>query len=136
MGMCLLESLIRDYRGLIDEMAQTLRPRGLLQVIEFDFRVYDEHREPIMPTRPEADTPAVARWMNLVNVAVEQRGGDPDAANHLNRWVSAHPDLEDVVYGEFWFQTCPWKPGNDPETVRDNRIGAMMRDDILVCIVA
>ncbi|KAI0756516.1 hypothetical protein C8Q80DRAFT_1129062 [Daedaleopsis nitida] len=127
----LVSSGIRDYKGLIDEMAQTLRPRGLMQVVEFDFRVYDVRKRPIMPGRLEEDTPWIARWMNLANVAVEQRGGEPDAANHLHAWMEAHPLLEDVVYREFWFQTSPWKPGHDHESARANRLGAMMRDDIL-----
>ena len=113
-------------------MAQTLRPRGLLEVAEFDFRVYDANKEPIMPSRLEEETPCIARWMNLVNVAVEQRGGEPDAANHLHRWTAEHPGLEDVVCREFWFQTCPWKTGSDPQSARDNRIGELMREDILV----
>ena len=33
--------------------------------------------------------------------AIEQRGGEPDAANHLHLWTSGHPDLEEVVYREF-----------------------------------
>ncbi|KAI0375494.1 hypothetical protein BV20DRAFT_960668 [Pilatotrama ljubarskyi] len=127
----LVSSGIRDYKGLIDEMVQTLRSRGLIQLVEFDFRVYDADKLPIMPSRLEEETPWLARWMNVVNIAVEQRGGEPDAANHLHRWVSEHPLLEEPVYREFWFQTGPWKKGDDPSTARDNRIGAMMRDDIL-----
>ncbi|KAI1794030.1 hypothetical protein LXA43DRAFT_999421 [Ganoderma leucocontextum] len=127
----LVSSGIRDYKGLIDEMVQTLRPRGLLQLVEFDFRIYDEHHQPILPNRLEEETPAVARWMNFVNIAIEQRGGEPDAANHLHQWASAHTDLEEAVYREFWFQTCPWKRPNEPNASRDNRIGTMMRDDIL-----
>ena len=113
-------------------MAQTLRPRGLIQLVEFDFRVYDAHKQPIMPSRLEDETDWIARWMNLVNVAVEQRGGEPDAANHLHQWTEEHPLLEEVVYKEFWFPTCPWLKGNDHPTARLNRAGAMMRDDILV----
>ncbi|KAI0639896.1 hypothetical protein C8Q77DRAFT_1083515 [Trametes polyzona] len=127
----LVSSGIRDYAGLIDEMAQTLRPRGLIELSEFDFRVYDADKQPILPERLEEDTPWLARWMNMANVAVEQRGGEPGAANHLHRWVAGHHLLEDAVYREVWFQTGPWKEGNDPETARENRIGAMMRDDIL-----
>ncbi|KAJ8494525.1 hypothetical protein ONZ51_g2288 [Trametes cubensis] len=127
----LVASGIRDYKGLIDEMVQTLRPRGLIQLVEFDFRVYDVNKKPIMPSQLDEETPWVARWMNMVNIAVEQRGGEPDAANHLHHWLSTHPNLEETVYREFWFQTGPWKHGNDPYTARDNRIGAMMRDDIL-----
>nr|WHF59452.1 global regulator LaeA [Ganoderma lucidum] len=127
----LVSSGIRDYKGLIDEMVQTLRPRGLVEVVEFDFHMYDEHQQPILPNRLEEETPAIARWMNFVNVAIEQRGGEPDAANHLHQWMVTHPDLEEVAYREFWFQTCPWKRPNEPNASRDNRTGAMMRDDIL-----
>ncbi|KAH9920205.1 uncharacterized protein BXZ73DRAFT_91944 [Epithele typhae] len=128
----LVSSGIRDYNGLIDEMTQTLRPRGLIHLIEFDFRVYDSKHRPILPAHGGPKEPAaLARWMNLVNVAVEQRGGEPDAANHLQRWITAHPSLEDVVYREFWFPTCPWARGTTPEALRHNRTGAMMRDDIL-----
>ncbi|OJT08457.1 hypothetical protein TRAPUB_640 [Trametes pubescens] len=127
----LVSSGIRDYAGLIDEMAQTLRPRGLIELSEFDFRVYDVDKTPILPDRLEEETPWLARWMNMVNVAVQQRGGEPDAANHLERWVRDQPLLEEPVYREIWFQTGPWKEGHDAQTARENRIGAMMRDDIL-----
>lgn len=113
-------------------MAQTLRPRGLIELSEFDFRVYDVDKTPILPSRLEEETPWLARWMNMVNVAVQQRGGEPDAANHLERWVRDQPLLEEQVYREIWFQTGPWKEGHDAQTARENRIGAMMRDDILV----
>ncbi|KAI0830806.1 hypothetical protein BC628DRAFT_1312421 [Trametes gibbosa] len=127
----LVSSGIRDYMGLIDEMVQTLRPRGLIELVEFDFRVYDVDKTPIMPSRLDEEIPWVARWMNLVNISVEQRGGEPDAANHLHHWVNDHPMLEESVYREVWFQTGPWKDGKDSQTARENRIGAMMRDDIL-----
>lgn len=113
-------------------MVQTLRPRGLVELVEFDFHMYDEHQQPILPNRLEEETPAIARWMNFVNVAIEQRGGEPDAANHLHQWMVAHPNLEEVVYREFWFQSCPWKRPNEPNASRGNRTGAMMRDDIIV----
>ncbi|KAI0673624.1 hypothetical protein C8Q78DRAFT_1018090 [Trametes maxima] len=127
----LVSSGIRDYKGLIDEMVQTLRPRGLIQLIEFDFRVYDNQHEAIMPSRLEEETPWFARWMNVVNIAVEQRGGEPDAANHLHRWIKEHPEMEEIVYREFWFQTGPWKHGQGDRTARDNWMGSLMRDDIL-----
>ncbi|KAI0778675.1 S-adenosyl-L-methionine-dependent methyltransferase [Trametes elegans] len=127
----LVSSGIRDYKGLIDEMTQTLRPRGLIILSEFDFRVYDANRQPIMPSRLEEESPWLARWMNMVNIAVEQRGGEPDAANHLHRWMRDNGQLEEIVYNEYWIQTGPWKRGPDHATAHDNWIGAMMRDDIL-----
>ncbi|KAJ3556497.1 hypothetical protein NM688_g1998 [Phlebia brevispora] len=74
---------------------------------------------------------AIAKWMHLAGQAVKQQGGEPDAANHLLEWISTQGAFEDVVYRHWWFQTSPWNPGQDPDSRRANRHGALMRDDIL-----
>jgi hypothetical protein len=73
--------------------------------------------------------------MNLAHRAVQQRGGEPDAANHLYRWVNEHPAFEEAVYREWWFQVSPWRTGHDRESLWMNRHGASMRDDIMVCAI-
>lgn len=110
----------------------TLRPRGLVDLTEFDFRVYGPDHKPI-PIEEKA--PAIAKWMNLARRAVHHRGGEPDAANHLYRWINDHPSFEEVVYQQWWFQISPWRPGKDAESVWMNRHGASMRDDIFVSSV-
>ena len=70
--------------------------------------------------------------MHLAHQAVKQQGGEPDAANHLLRWVSSNDAFEDVVYRHWWFQVSTWNTGTDAESRRMNRYGAAMRDDILV----
>lgn len=97
--------------------------------MEFDFRVYDFKKNPCLD---EDAGSWVARWMNRCHTAVRRSGGVPDAANHLHRWVSEHAAFEDVVYREFWFPTCPWLKGNDPETRRQNRIAHVFREDMQV----
>lgn len=75
--------------------------------------------------------------MHEARKAIQKQGADVDAAHHLYRWVSEHPDYENVQYRDFWFQLSPWKHGNDFATHRDNRIGATMREDMSVsCIVS
>ncbi|KAI0348125.1 hypothetical protein BDW22DRAFT_1350275 [Trametopsis cervina] len=123
----LISSGIRDYCGLIDHIALTLRPRGLVDLTEFDFRIYGRDRKPI-PI--DAHAPAIARWMNLAHRAVQHRGGEPDAANHLYRWMNDHPSFEGATYHEWWFQISPWRRGKDPESRWENRHGTAMRDDI------
>lgn len=101
----------------------------MVDLCEFDFRVYGYDHKPI-PI--DENAPACARWMYLARQAVQHQGGEPDAANHLYRWVSQHPAFEDVVYRQWWFQVSPWNRGRDAESRRLNRYGAAMRDDILV----
>lgn len=110
-------------------MSMTLKPGGLLDLSEFDFRVYGLDRKPI-PINEKAS--AIARWMYLAHKAVQQQGGEPDAANHLYKWVSQHPAFEDVVYRRWWFQTSTWNREKTKEAETANRHGASMRDDILV----
>ncbi|CCM03672.1 uncharacterized protein FIBRA_05816 [Fibroporia radiculosa] len=124
---CVPSSQIRDYEGLIDQMAQALRPGGLLDLTEFDFRVYDLNKKVILDPKVSA----FARWMNLLHDAVQYSGGEPDAANHLETWVSRHSSYEHAVYREFWFASSPWRAGHDAETRWQNRIANVFRDDVL-----
>ncbi|PCH34099.1 hypothetical protein WOLCODRAFT_135501 [Wolfiporia cocos MD-104 SS10] len=123
----LISSGIQDFHGLVDQMSQALRPGGLIDLTEFDFRIYGPDKRPIL--RNERSW--LARWMNLCHTAVQRSGGEPDAANHLHRWISDHPAFEDIVYREIWFQTSPWRNGHDNETQRQNRIANTFRDDVL-----
>lgn len=129
----LVSSGIRDYQNLIDQIALTLKPGGLIELTEFDFRVYGADRRPV----PLASQPsALARWMSLAHTAVQQQGGEPDAANHLYRWTTAHPAFYDVEYREWWYQTSTFYPGNDEVARTRNRHGALMRDDILAFLLS
>ena len=118
---------IRDYESLIDQIASTLKPGGLIVLMEFDFRIYGEDMRP-MPLQSSA----LARWMNLAHHAVQQQGGEPDAANYLHHWVLRHPSLCDVECREWWCQTTTWNRAGDEYSRTLNRHGGLMRDDILV----
>ncbi|OCH88758.1 S-adenosyl-L-methionine-dependent methyltransferase [Obba rivulosa] len=122
---------VRDYKGFIDHIARVLRPGGLIELTEFDFAAYNKHKVKIVLNHKDANRCWIGRWMILAHEAVEQMGGEPDAANHLRRWVGENDAFEDIVYRQFWFQTSPFRKGDDQETIRQNAIGAVMRDDIL-----
>ena len=112
-------------------MAQCLRLGGLIDLTEFDFRVYGVDKKPIITS----GVSCFADWMNMCHLAVYRNGGEPDAANHLHRWISQNPLFEDVVYRQFWFQSSPWRTGSDAATIRQNRIAQVFRDDILVSAI-
>ncbi|CAK5280683.1 unnamed protein product [Mycena citricolor] len=127
----LISSGIRDYRRLIDQVAHCIRPGGFLDMMEFDFHVY----EPLpdgTKRRLDLDTetiagPWVARWFVFASVAVEKAGGRSDAATHLHEWISTHPAFEQVTYADVWL---PISPRPDMDSFQ-KRVGMQMREDVL-----
>ncbi|KAF9055905.1 hypothetical protein BJ165DRAFT_1429469 [Panaeolus papilionaceus] len=126
----LVSSGIRDYHNMIQQIAHVVRPGGLIDISEFDFRVYDQNRRQHFVDPNNFTSPWLARWMALVRRAVIQSGGDVDAAFHLYDWIANNPAFEDVVYREFFF------PIIDPrDTTKDTpaqkRLYKYVRDDLL-----
>jgi len=126
----LVSSGVRDYAGLIDQTSQALRPGGLVNFTEFDFYVSGGDKKPLVFDVLELAPPYLPRWMCMVRAAIQERGGDADAALHLHRWISEHPAFTDVVYRDFPFPASPWIPLDHPYAARMNRSGSLMRDDI------
>jgi hypothetical protein len=103
-----------------------------MDVLEFDFHVYerkpDGNYQRLDLETSKIAAPWVARWMVFAGVAARNAGGDPDAATHLHRWISAHPDLENIVCQDYWVPVSPHHTLDDFQ----KHAGAQMRDDILV----
>ncbi|ETW86799.1 hypothetical protein HETIRDRAFT_153621 [Heterobasidion irregulare TC 32-1] len=122
----LVSSGVRDYRAFIDEIARVLRPKGLVEIVEFDFRCYDNDHKPILSIPDAMEPPWLPRWFNLSNMAVRQRGGTPDASNMLYAWFRQHPAFEDIVYREVWLPTSAfYQKGH-----KDFYAGTVMQKDI------
>jgi hypothetical protein len=118
---------------MIDHISQCLRPGGLMELFEFDFRVYGSDRKPLPLTIGAMEPPWYPRWMLLLNMAVRQRGGSPDAANMLYSWTLQHPAFQDVVYDEYFLPTAPFMSGQGPNDDFLRSTSEILRDDILVC---
>ncbi|KAH7881697.1 hypothetical protein F5I97DRAFT_1928082 [Phlebopus sp. FC_14] len=126
----LISSGIRDYQNLIDHISRVLRPGGLIDVTEFPFNFQGLDKVPIMPPAGTFQPPWTPLWMSYCNRAVRERGGDADASIHIYEWISSHGAFEHAVKRDFWIPCSPWLPGNDPNTIFWNEIGATMRDDV------
>jgi hypothetical protein len=109
-------------------MSKVLRTGGLITVMEWDFHAYDANHSQIKVGTHQLGAPWWPRWLAFAQLAVLNRGGSPDAASHIWEWASNHPAFEDVVCQDFWVPTTNWMRGNATQM----RIGATMRDDILV----
>jgi hypothetical protein len=104
-----------------------------MELLEFDFRVYDPSRKPFSLPTGTMEPPWFPRWMSFLNMAVRQRGGSPDAANMLYSWTLQHPSLEDVVYEEYFIPTAPFMSHEEPNYHFMRSIADILREDILVC---
>jgi hypothetical protein len=104
-----------------------------MELMEFDFRVYDGSRKPFSLPTSVMEPPWFPRWMSFCNMAVRQRGGTPDAANMIYSWTLQHPAFEDVVYEEHFVPTAPFMSSEEPNHHVMRTISEILRDDILVC---
>jgi hypothetical protein len=104
-----------------------------MQLLEFDFRVYDGDCKPFSLPTGIMEPPWFPRWMAFLNMAVRQRGGSPDAANMLYSWTLQHPAFEDTVYEEYFIPTAPFMSHQGPNYRFARSISETLRDDIYVC---
>lgn len=118
----LINSGIKDYYKLIDQSSQVVRPGGLVDFTEWDFRMYDMDKQPITPSYREiyglddsqpsherdSSKAWLPRWYAALGQAARRRGGHIDAAALMHNWIADHKEFEDVVCREFWFPSSPW----------------------------
>ncbi|KAI0783388.1 S-adenosyl-L-methionine-dependent methyltransferase [Abortiporus biennis] len=121
---------VKDYPGLVDQIALVLRSRGLLSLTEHNFYVYGEDKKQIMGDDFNPNGPFLPQWMAVARNAMRRHGADVDAAHRLHEWVKDHPDFEDTIYRDFWLPVSPWKKGDDAETRVFNEVGEACREDL------
>ncbi|KAF8580131.1 S-adenosyl-L-methionine-dependent methyltransferase [Ramaria rubella] len=133
----LVSSGIRDYAGLINHMVRCLRPRGLIVLYEFDFRLYHPDTRVAPPwstTCPPEEATYLCRWFGALRRAVAQRGGDVDAATHLHTWILQHDCFseDEVTYCEYWLPTAPSEYQKEWGVVgkHPKEVGELMREDL------
>ncbi len=103
-----------------------------MEILEFDFRVYDPDFKPFSIPTGIMEPPWFPRWMSFCNMAVRQRGGSPDAASMLYSWALQHPAFDDVVYQDYFIPTAPFMPPGEPNYDFIRSISETFREDIQV----
>lgn len=126
----LISSGIKDYHRLVDQISRVLRPGGLVNLLEFDFHMYDANFQRIDLETSIIAEPWWPRWLAFVELSVRNAGGDVEAATHLDSWLRNHGAFEDVVYKDFWIPSCPWIAENPFQLYA----GTAMGEDIVAFI--
>jgi len=103
-----------------------------MELVDYDFKVYDGSGKPFSLPSGVLHPPYFAQWMSLLNMAVRQRGGSPDAAYMLHNWTLQHPAFEDVVYEDYFVPTAPFISPGEPNYHVLRTISEYLREDMLV----
>jgi len=104
----LITSGIKDYQNLIVQIAQILRPDGLMLLSECDIQSYDEEKRLLLPYpvgHPQHT--ALAAFQKLIRDSVRVRGGGADAPGKLAEWARSVPSFIDVRAEDLWIATRP-----------------------------
>ncbi|KAK7693742.1 hypothetical protein QCA50_003314 [Cerrena zonata] len=100
---------IRDFPGLLNELAQVLRPGGVLLLGDGEMQLYDEHRKPISFAEP--GQPGFS-WTHRVFFAgynaMKNRGGNIDSPSMSPTWLRAIDSLTDVGWHKVFIPVGPW----------------------------
>ncbi|KAG8907423.1 hypothetical protein FRC01_007692 [Tulasnella sp. 417] len=106
---------IKDFKGLLHNVAQTLRPQGVILLVSPHSKVYSETKENL--NEKDEGTPgwcAVAALANAVGLATMERGGATAVvAEHWTRWLAEIPYYTNVGEREIWVPIGPWEEGLD-----------------------
>ena len=98
---------IKNYERVIDQISHVLRPGGLIDVMEYDFCLYDSSRRKMALSVESPGPPWITRFIALVHLAVRSRGGDIDGIERMEALVRNHPSFEGVVSQDIWMPTTP-----------------------------
>ncbi|KZT61170.1 S-adenosyl-L-methionine-dependent methyltransferase [Calocera cornea HHB12733] len=99
----LISSGIHDYPLMLSRILPLLRPGGLLDLSEWDFRIYSASHQPLplVPHGQEGHS-WTAEWLWALREAGARRGGQMDAASFMEGWVRESGVWDDVGYRDTW----------------------------------
>jgi SAM-dependent methyltransferase len=116
---------IKDYYRLIEDIAVMLRPGGICILEEANLRALNENRRVIYPQRlTDPHYSYFAVFFHHVGKAVRARMGHLDSAPLLYGWLQEHHAFNQVEAHPRWFRIGPWfnPPQNEEEEI-NNWIG-------------
>ena len=105
---------IRDFPGFLKEVADTLRPGGMLLLGDGEMQLYDERRRPLQYT--ERDASWTHRIFFAAYNAMRNRGGSIDSPSMSPTWLRSVDSLTDVGWDKVFIPIGPWIYGEKDST--------------------
>ncbi|EJT99527.1 S-adenosyl-L-methionine-dependent methyltransferase [Dacryopinax primogenitus] len=112
---------IPDYPKFIDECARVLKPRGLVNLIEGDWDIFDSDGNPVTLYK----NPGWFHWIQAWRGAVMQKNIDLQAPQKTDQWLKDSPYFTDVKATAHWMPVGPWT--NDADM---NQLGEVVWENL------
>ncbi|KIJ35761.1 hypothetical protein M422DRAFT_261942 [Sphaerobolus stellatus SS14] len=120
---------IRDFLTLLAELANTVRPGGMLLFADGEMQLYDENMQPLPVAEPGDELFSwTQRVFHATYHAMKSRGSQVDTPSLLPTWLSRIPDLHKIGSQKIFIPLGPWKKG-DP---REEALSEMLRTNGLM----
>ncbi|KIP12259.1 hypothetical protein PHLGIDRAFT_328195 [Phlebiopsis gigantea 11061_1 CR5-6] len=116
---------IKDYPALLKDLAQTLRPGGMIILGDGEMQLYDEERRPL--SYSEADASWTQRVFFAGYNASKNKGGNIDCPTMNPTWLRSIDSLTDVGWDKVFIPIGPWIYANEREKV----LAEMLRSNCL-----
>lgn len=104
-----INSGIRDYPSFLNELAQVLRPRGVILLGDGEMQLYDEDKRPM--SFVEQGQPGFS-WTHKIffaaYTAMKNKGGSVDSPAMGPTWLREVETLEDVGWQKVFIPIGPW----------------------------
>jgi len=100
---------IPDYPKLIDECARVLKTRGLINLIEGDWDIFDSDGNPVTLYK----NPGWFNWIQAWRGAVMQKNIDLQAPQKTEQWLKDSPYFTEVKTTARWMPVGPWTNDGD-----------------------
>jgi len=122
---------IRDFQSLLYELADVVRPGGVLLFADGEMQLYDENKQPLPIAEPGEES---FSWTQLVFHAtynsMKTRGSQVDTPALLPLWLSRMDQLENVGSLRIFIPVGPWRKGD----AREEALSDMLRTNALMHI--
>lgn len=105
---------IKDYPAFLSDLAQTLRPGGMLVLGDGEMQLYDELRRPLAYS--ETDASWTQKLFFAGYNAMKNRGGHIDCPTMNPTWLRSIGSLTDVGWDKVFIPIGPWIYGEKCST--------------------
>ncbi|KZT26554.1 S-adenosyl-L-methionine-dependent methyltransferase [Neolentinus lepideus HHB14362 ss-1] len=123
---------IHDFKGLLHEFADALRPGGVLLLADGEMQLYDESREPLPALEPgEPGFSWTQRIFFSAYNAMKSRGGSIDSPNLSSKWLQEDGHFTNIGWTKIFIPIGPWVESASP---RERQMAEMLRTNCLTHI--